>query len=142
MLGEEPRAGSHRHLGWEGGGPSSAPGVLSCYKRKKFLSCPSCILLLYPPLCYQVPLPSAAPRFQRRRLICTCTRLPRAEPTGLKGRHPTLPVPHPRAAVAPGDLVSTFHKTSQILLAFQPEESGSLSEYSPSFLQFPLIVNL
>lgn len=87
--------------------------------QKKFLLCPSCILLLSPPLCYQVPLPSPAPRFQRSRLICTCTSLPLAEPTSLKERHPTHPVPHPRAAVAPGDLVSTFHKTSQILLAFQ-----------------------
>lgn len=87
--------------------------------KKKFLLCPSCILLLSPPLCYQVPLPSPAPRFQRSRLICTCTSLPLAEPTSVMERHPTHPVPHPRAAVAPSDLISTFHKTSQILLAFQ-----------------------
>lgn len=27
LLDEEPRAGTHRHLGWEVGGPILAPGV-------------------------------------------------------------------------------------------------------------------
>ena len=99
---------------------SCAQGTLSCFTLASVIRSPS----------------TPSPRVQCSGLIYTCHSSPLAEPTRVsrRGMPPTTGQHSPQTISYP-----PFKKPPQTLSASQLQESGSLSECSPSFLQFPLI---